>query len=37
MGKYDLSQKEGDTIVKIVKKVVDVLVKVSGGKPWFGK
>lgn len=32
----NLSQGESDTIVSIVKKVLDVIVIVTGGKPTFG-
>lgn len=32
----NLSQGEADTIVGIVKKVLDVIVDMTGGKPTFG-
>lgn len=32
----NLSAEEGDTILKGVKELIDTLVKLSGGKPWFG-
>ena len=32
----NLSQGEADTIVSIVKKVLDVIVDMTGGKPTFG-
>lgn len=32
----NLSQDEADTIVSIVKKVLDVIVDKTGGKPTFG-
>lgn len=31
-----LSPEEGGKIKDVVDVIVDVLVKVSGGKPWFG-
>ena len=31
-----LSPDEGGKIKEIVDVIIDVLVKVSGGKPWFG-
>lgn len=31
-----LSQDEGGKIKEVVNTIVDILVKVSGGKPWFG-
>lgn len=33
---HNLSQGEADTIVSIVKKVLDVIVDMTGGKPTFG-
>ena len=32
----NLSAEEGDTILKGAKELIDTLVKLSGGKPWFG-
>ena len=32
----NLSAEEGDTILKGVKELIDVIVELSGGKPWFG-
>lgn len=32
----NLSAEEGDTILKGVKELIDILVKTTGGKPWFG-
>lgn len=32
----NLSHDEADTIVSIVKKVLDVIVDMTGGKPTFG-
>lgn len=32
----NLSRDEGDKIVKVVKTIVDIIVKLSGGKPSFG-
>lgn len=31
-----LSPDEGGKIKEVVDVIIDVLVKVSGGKPWFG-
>lgn len=31
-----LSEDEGRTIKDFVEAVIDVLVEISGGKPWFG-
>ena len=32
----NLSAEEGDTILKGVKELIDILVKTTVGKPWFG-
>lgn len=32
----NLSPKEGDTIKKGVNFLIDIVVKMTGGKPWFG-
>lgn len=32
----NLSAQEGDSILKGVKVIIDILVNVTGGKPWFG-
>ncbi len=32
----NLSAEEGDAILKGVKVLIDILVKTTGGKPWFG-
>lgn len=32
----NLSQEEGDVIKKGINILVDVVVKMTGGKPWFG-
>lgn len=32
----DLSAQEGGSILKGVKVLIDILVDVTGGKPWFG-
>lgn len=32
-----LSEDEGGKIKEVVETIIDVLVKISGGKPWFGK
>lgn len=32
----NLSASEGETILKGVKSLIDVIVSLSGGKPWFG-
>lgn len=34
--KHNLSHEEGDTIKKAVNIAVDILVKLTGGKPSFG-
>lgn len=31
----NLSQEEGDNILKGVKVLIDIIVKTTGGKPWF--
>lgn len=31
----NLSAEEGDSILKGVKTLIDILVKTTGGKPWF--
>ena len=37
LNKHNISEKEGDTIKNVVNTIVDILVKTTGGKPWFGK
>lgn len=32
----NLSAQEGDSILKGVKVLIDILVNATGGKPWFG-
>ena len=32
----NLSAEEGDSILKGAKVLIDILVKTTGGKPWFG-
>jgi hypothetical protein len=32
----NLTASEGDSILKGVKVLIDILVKTTGGKPWFG-
>ena len=36
INKNNLSAEEGDTILKGVKELIDIIVEISGGKPWFG-